>query len=275
MAPPRRPWFRFYVEAIHDRKLRRRPPGDRWLWVVLLAVARESVEPGALMIGSGPASIEDLADLAALKQKDVESALAYFTLEGMLTDDGSRLVVTKFLARQFESDTSAVRMAKHRGSDDDVTAYQRHSDSVSPPDVTAMKRRSSRARVTDTEETENREQKEQNPPVGPPLPKRGAVPAKERATRISTDWQPSADMLSWAASQRPNVDVQDQTQRFKNHAAAKGRTLIDWSAGWRNWILGAEGFGQGKPNGHGSSSSNGHTPYHDPSPDEYADERIR
>jgi len=82
-------------------------------------------------------------------------------------------------------------------------------------------------------------------------------------------------MFSWAAKQRPNVDAQDQTQRFVNHALANGRTLIDWGAGWKNWILAAEGFGQTKTNGHGSPSRNGHVPYHDPDPADYADERIQ
>ncbi|GAC1513433.1 MAG: hypothetical protein NVS1B16_05650 [Pseudarthrobacter sp.] len=137
MAPPKRPWFRFYVEAIHDRKLRRRPPCDRWLWVVLLAVAREATTPGALTIGATPASDTDLADLAALKLSEVQAALRYFHGEGMLTTDGDGIDrVTKFNDRQYESDVTALRMAKQRSSDDDVTTIGGQF---------------SRARVTDTD----------------------------------------------------------------------------------------------------------------------------
>lgn len=248
MAPPRRPWFRFYVEAIHDRKLRRRPPGDRWLWVVLLAVAREADEPGALIIGNGPASIEDLADLAALKPKDVETALAYFTLEGMLTDDGSRLVVTKFRDRQFESDTSADRMAKLRGSDDNVTAYQRHRDNDSPPDVTAMKRRSSRARVTESEVTETELK------ATPPLPSVEAPPTKRRRQRLPEDWEPSETLLAFAAKKHPAVDVAAQTDLFRDHWWSKGEVRDDWDATWRNWIRRSTDFA---PHGSGLATTNG------------------
>lgn len=266
MAPPRRPWFRFYVEAIHDRKLRRRPPGDRWLWVVLLAVAREADEPGALIIGNGPASIEDLADLAALKPKDVEKALAYFTLEGMLTDDGSRLVVTKFRDRQFESDTSADRMAKLRGSDDDVTGHRRHcdvdrpshrrrSDDDGPPDVTAMKGRSSRARVTDTEVTET----ETELKATPPLPSVEAPPTKRRRQRLPEDWQPSETLLTFAAQKCPTVDVAAQTDLFRDHWRGKGEVRDDWDATFRNWLRRAPGFAPHSA-GLAMTNGNGHHP---------------
>ncbi|MCL6443142.1 MAG: hypothetical protein K6T83_06760 [Alicyclobacillus sp.] len=35
-------WFRFYTEAISDTKIRRLPPAQRWLWVVMLSLARKS-----------------------------------------------------------------------------------------------------------------------------------------------------------------------------------------------------------------------------------------
>jgi len=112
VAPPRRPWFRFYVEAIHDRKLRRRSPSDRWLWIVLLAVARESSAPGVLLIGNKAAAIEDLADLAALKVREVKAGMDYFIAEGMVITDGSRLVVTDF--EQYMGDVSPLGVGVRR-----------------------------------------------------------------------------------------------------------------------------------------------------------------
>jgi hypothetical protein len=262
MAPPRRLWFRFYVEAIHDRKLRRRPPSDRWLWVVLLAVAREAAEPGQITIGSQPATDADLADLAALKEKEVRSALSYFISEGMLVEDkvAGVLTVAKFKERQYESDTSAERMAKHRASDDDVTAYQRHNDGDTAPDVTALRRRSSRARVTESEtDTEK-----PTPPVGPPP---GGTPPKKRACRLPEDWAPSEELLAWAAKTYPHIDAKYQTDRFKDYWQAKAgadASKHDWDSTWRNWIRGAAERAVAIPstNGNGHGPPNGPTPAH-------------
>jgi hypothetical protein len=60
-------------------------------------------------------------------------------------------------------------------------------------------------------------------------------------------------MLAWAAKQCPNIDVQDRTLTFINHALATGRELVEWEPAWKNWIL-------DKRNGNGSNGSgtNGH-----------------
>ena len=264
MAPPRRPWFRFYVEAIHDRKLRRRPASDRWLWVVLLAVARESSVPGMLLIGNKPASLVDLADVAALKEKEVKSGLEYFIGEGMLEGDSENcgLLVAKWHQRQYETDLSTERVARHRESNGDATVMQRPNVVSETPDVTAippmMKRRSSRALGTDTE---NREQKTEtdlkaNPPVGPPLSEQGTAPAKRRPERIPQNWQPSETLTAWATTNHPGVNVCLETERFTNHAVSTGRTLLDWDAGWRNWVLKAEEIHSQHGNSNGSKPSN-------------------
>lgn len=117
MPRPKRPWFRFYVEAIRDRKLRCRPPEERWLWVAILAVARESYVPGTLLIGGRIADNDDLADEAALKVREVAKGVAYFLSEeaAMLTRNAQgALVVVNWDARQFDSDDVAARTAKSR-----------------------------------------------------------------------------------------------------------------------------------------------------------------
>lgn len=114
-----RPWFRFYVEAIHDRKLRRRPPAQRWLWVVVLAVARAAPVAGYLLIGErSPVEEADLTDLAALPLRDVRNGLAYFQESGMLTFDEllGAWFVTAWESRQFESDDVTARTSKHRSN---------------------------------------------------------------------------------------------------------------------------------------------------------------
>lgn len=142
MAPPKRPWFRFYVEAIHDIKLRTRPSAQRWLWVALLGMAAASPERGRLIVAAGmPADEYVIADSASLTVKEVEAGLAYFQSVGMIhREECGTWVVTAFLERQFESDVSTERSTKGRSSNGDATAMQRPNDGESDVDETSMQR---------------------------------------------------------------------------------------------------------------------------------------
>lgn len=120
MARPARPWFRFYVEALSDRKLRRLTPAQRWLWVAVLGAARQSPIPGYLLVSERePMDPHDLADIAAMPVKDVAAALPRFELAGMLHHDTNLdcWAVTAWHDRQYESDDVTKRTAKHRSKE--------------------------------------------------------------------------------------------------------------------------------------------------------------
>ncbi|MDQ2727532.1 MAG: phage replisome organizer N-terminal domain-containing protein [Actinomycetota bacterium] len=117
MPRPQRPWFRLYVEATSDRKLRRVTPAQRWLWVCVLAAARQSPTGGVLLIAEGqPMDATDIADVAALAVKEVELALPLFATSRMLDWDTELDAwhVTNWDARQFESDKTTERTRRHR-----------------------------------------------------------------------------------------------------------------------------------------------------------------
>ena len=79
------------------------------------------------------------------------------------------------------------------------------------------------------------------PPTRPEPLATTDVVAKEqkRATRIPPDWQPSPDLLSWAALTIPAVDVLRETPNFVDwwtaQPGAKG-VKADWDATWRTWM---------------------------------------
>lgn len=115
MARPVRPWFRFYVEAMGDRKLRRLTPAQRWIWVAVLSAARESPQPGVLLVADDlPMTHVELADYAGVPAKDVNAAVALMEKLGMLVIADECICVPKFHARQFESDNVTARTQKHR-----------------------------------------------------------------------------------------------------------------------------------------------------------------
>lgn len=126
MAPPKRPWFRFYTEALTDPKLRRLTPEQRWVWVAVLGAARQSPEPGRLMLSADlPMESVDLAELAGVPAKKVSAALTAMERLRLVERDGEVWVVPKFGARQYESDLSTGRVSRHRSNTDDATSMKR------------------------------------------------------------------------------------------------------------------------------------------------------
>lgn len=138
MARQQRPWFRFYVEAVGDPKLRRRTAAQRWLWVAILAAARKSPVPGVLLISEKePMEIEELADFAGMTISEVTKALPLFMNSGMLHRDSERKawVVTHFTDRQYDSDNVTERTRKHRSNHPPQArdgTFQRGSQERSP-----------------------------------------------------------------------------------------------------------------------------------------------
>lgn len=155
MARKPRPWFRFYVEAVHDRKLRRLKPEQRWLFVACLAAARQSVVPGVLLVSDRePMTNDDLADFAGMTLRATEVGMSALILAGVIVVDRwtpemhkEAFIVPAWGERQYESDNSTARVEKHR-------TLQRSNDVSETADVTPPET-----------ETEVREQNPPNPPA--------------------------------------------------------------------------------------------------------------
>lgn len=131
MAPRKRPWFRVYVEIIWDRKIRRLPTDHRWLWVTALACARSSPIPGFLLLSEGePMVEEDLVDAASLKAPAVRSGLKALESLGLIEWDATLGAwrIVKWEERQFESDETAKRTARHRSKERSING------DVAPPE---------------------------------------------------------------------------------------------------------------------------------------------
>src|SRR5689334_10198587 len=114
------PWFRFYVEACHDRKLRRLKPAERWLWVAVLAIARQSPLPGILLISERePFTVEDVADFAGMSERETRQGMARLEYAELIDVDPElgAWFVPAWNDRQFESDDVTARTAKHRSKE--------------------------------------------------------------------------------------------------------------------------------------------------------------
>lgn len=80
---------------------------------------------------------------------------------------------------------------------------------------------------------------------------RADKPRTHRRTRIPDDFEPTPAMRIWAAENTPTVDVDAQTEQFRDYHAGKGTLGADWPATWRNWMRKAVEF-QARPFGRAS-----------------------
>jgi hypothetical protein len=112
---PTKPWFRVYTELLHDRKVRGLPASQRWVWIAVLSLGRQSCEPGRLLISTTePITDREIADEASVSLADVKTALVTFVQRDMLRSADGVYEIVKWNRRQFDSDSSTDRSRKHR-----------------------------------------------------------------------------------------------------------------------------------------------------------------
>jgi uncharacterized protein YdaU (DUF1376 family) len=62
---------------------------------------------------------------------------------------------------------------------------------------------------------------------------------QSRGTRLSTDWRPSEDQISFCRKNRADLFPEQVADSFRDYwiaqAGAKG-VKLDWDATWRNWV---------------------------------------
>lgn len=116
MARKPQPWFRFYVESIGDRKVRRLSMTQRWIWLAVLSAAGDSPERGYLLVAEGvPMTADEIAEFAGVKVREVSDALTLMiTLQMITVVEDDVLKVTNWHKRQYESDSSTPRTRTHR-----------------------------------------------------------------------------------------------------------------------------------------------------------------
>lgn len=60
-----------------------------------------------------------------------------------------------------------------------------------------------------------------------------------RGTRLPTDWTPSDSLTAWASGARPDIDLQNTIESFRDYwvgKAGKEGSKLDWDATFRNWV---------------------------------------
>ncbi len=72
-----------------------------------------------------------------------------------------------------------------------------------------------------------------------PTAKSSPASRRDTGVRLPEDWKPSPELMDWAYTEYPQVDAEDQTDRFKDYWLAKagaGARHVQWDRTWKNWI---------------------------------------
>ena len=85
--------------------------------------------------------------------------------------------------------------------------------------------------TTSTDASQTKDEQRMNKVVN----KEGASKRLKASKRCPDDFQVTTEMLEWAEQKCPHVDVDLQTEVFRNHEFKDAKT--DWPAAWRNWML--------------------------------------
>jgi hypothetical protein len=64
---------------------------------------------------------------------------------------------------------------------------------------------------------------------------------RSQGSRLPLGWQPSEPLKAWAIRKRPDLEIPEMVEKFRDHwCAMSGRSgvKLDWEATFRNWIRG-------------------------------------
>ena len=194
------PWFRLYSEFAHDPKIQMLSEAMQRRYVMLMCLRCSEVLETL--------HETEIAFQLRLSTEELEQTKQLFISKNFIDKHWNLLNWDK---RQFVSDSSTMRVAKHRSK----------KKQVSNVDETLQKRPSNAIDTdTDTEQIQKRVN-------------------NKRGSRLAQDWFLSKSMGDWATQERPDLDVRQVAEQFKDYWAAQAGqkgVKLDWDATWRNWI---------------------------------------
>lgn len=187
-------------------------------------------------------SVETLAGKTSQDRKTVIAGLDRLEELNLATDTGGRVGKTKQVK---------------------VYRLDRFIESNSPENATVSKNSSENGilldqqRLPKTEPFQNRNssefilkgsQKRTSSPSSSPLKLPSSSPAplepsgisRARARRAPAEFQVTDDLRAWAKAKCPAVDVDAETEKWRDHEYAEPKS--DWRAAWRTWMRRAPEF---------------------------------
>lgn len=208
-------WFRLYSEFASDPKVQMLPE----------VMQRRLVMLFCLECSNGIETFHEtereasIAFALRITEQELAETKVLFMTKGFID---SQWQICNWGKRQYTSDSSTERVRAHR---------QRQK--LEMEQEGALQKRSSNSLE------QNRYRTEENNPLSPPLPEK-PPPKSKRRTSLPNPFKLTPTMREWAAERAPAVNLTLETERFVNYYRGNGKTMADWCATWRNWLLKAQ-----------------------------------
>lgn len=200
-------WFRMWVDAIDDEKLRLLAFEDRWHFVAILCLKSSG------LLDEPPSDLrrQKICIKLGLDSLELETVMKRLVTVGLVSSD---LQPVKWNKRQFVSDSSTKRVRKFR--------ERLRNVSVAPSEDRLQKQN------TETEKKEDRSAR---------------APRSARATRLPEDFQLTPERRAVAETEKadPDREFANFVDHWKAASGAKARKN-DWDATWRIWCRRAPDF---------------------------------
>lgn len=230
-------WFRFYSDAINDRKFRRiayetqQPVATvLGIWVIVLSIASESPVRGALLIGPLPVNENDISMAAGC---NVSETFQKFCETGLVTQVDGIWCVSAWDKRQYASDVSSDRVKAYR---ERVKSGQ---NGQNPPDVTPVKRYSN-VTVTPSDTDTDTDTDKILPAYAVSAPAEQPTPAPSAKAKRTAAKKPTDPNMQHPAV----VAFREETNLNPNHtqaaaiaAAVPEADVEKWRDTVRRWLL--------------------------------------
>jgi hypothetical protein len=192
------PWFRLYSEFAHDPKIQMLSEAMQRRYVMLLCLRCSEVLETL--------HETEIAFQLRLSAEELDETKQLFISKKFIDKQWNLLNWDK---RQFVSDSSTMRVARHREK----------KKQVSNSNETLQERQSN---AIDTEADTDKKQNK-----------------RKFGSRLTQDWVLLKTWGEWAQQERPDLDVRKVADQFKDYWIAqpgqKG-VKLDWEATWRNWV---------------------------------------
>lgn len=201
-------WFRMYSEFATDAKVQMMSEAMQRRYLMLMCLRCSN----ALVTLHD----EEIAFQLRISDEELAETKALFIKKGFIDSAWNLLNWEK---RQFASDSSKERVAKHR-------ALQKQKQKQTCNDDVTL--HETKANGLDTDTDTDTEQSISAPSAKSP-----------RGTSLPKDWTLPDDWKTWAVQTRPDLNIAEVAASFHDFWLGKpgkdGRKA-DWQATWRNWV---------------------------------------
>lgn len=198
-------WFRMYSEFASDPKVQSMSEAMQRRLMMLLC----------LRCSNTLVTLQDdeIAFALRISNDELAETKTLFLRKGFVDEAWE---IANWDKRQFVSDSSAARVAKHR--------EKKKAEAEQPCNVTVTPQIQNR---TDTEQKQNREEKAK----APASPK----PRKPNKTTLPADFSISEAVRAWA-EQNGHANLEAHFDAFVGKARANGYTYVDWDQAFQNAV---------------------------------------